>query len=158
MPAVARKTTLNTILLNRQGRGSLQQQLSNNLRSVILNGQLRAGEKLPSTRSFMQDLGVSRNTVRLAYDQLIAEGYLKGRNGSGTYVARDLPEKTSHPVGIQQSALLPPPKKAATFSRRGKAIAAEDVSMGYDTARAFAPSLPAIDLFPVKTWNKIQAR
>jgi GntR family transcriptional regulator/MocR family aminotransferase len=73
------------------GDGALHRQLYRALRSAILDGRLGSGEKLPSTRSFARELGVSRNTVLQAIDQLVAEGYASGRVGSGTYVASELP-------------------------------------------------------------------
>ena len=52
-----------------------------------------ARRKSPSTRNLADELDVARNTVMGAYEQLLAEGYLEGETGSGTYVARDLPDK-----------------------------------------------------------------
>jgi GntR family transcriptional regulator/MocR family aminotransferase len=46
--------------------------------------------RLPSTRDLADQLGVSRTVVLLAYDQLLAEGFVAGRSGSGTYVAEAL--------------------------------------------------------------------
>src|SRR5689334_8501309 len=53
----------------------------------MLSGALGAGEKLPSTRDLAEQLGTSRTVVLLAYDQLLAEGFVVGRGGSGTYVS-----------------------------------------------------------------------
>src|SRR5512144_380271 len=71
---------------------SLYQALYAHLRAAILSGELKGGMKLPSTRALADELNVSRNTVLNAYRQLLAEGYLEGREGSGTFVARLLPE------------------------------------------------------------------
>lgn len=57
------------------------------LREAIADGRLPAGTRLPSSRSLAADLGVARNTVVDAYDQLTAEGWLAARRGSGTTVA-----------------------------------------------------------------------
>lgn len=57
------------------------------LREAIRSGRLAAGERLPPTRALAGDLGVSRNTVAAAYSQLVAEGWLSARRGSGTVVA-----------------------------------------------------------------------
>ena len=62
------------------------------VRTQILSGRLPSGTRLPSTRSWAAQLGVSRTAVLHAYDQLLAEGYVRGRTGSGTVVAADLPE------------------------------------------------------------------
>ncbi|WP_040807149.1 MocR-like pyridoxine biosynthesis transcription factor PdxR [Nocardia concava] len=58
------------------------------LREAIRDGRLAAGTRLPSTRTLAAELGVSRGTVSAAFDQLIAEGHLVARQGSGTRVAR----------------------------------------------------------------------
>ncbi|PON18336.1 hypothetical protein C2W62_08515 [Candidatus Entotheonella serta] len=74
------------------GTGALYQQLYQSLRSAILAGQLAPGTRLPATRAMARELGVSRNTLLLAYEQLLAEGYAVGQTGSGTYVASSLPD------------------------------------------------------------------
>src|SRR6516225_12027137 len=71
----------------------LYRQLYDRLRVAILSGNLRPGSKLPSTRGMAQELGLARNTVMTAYGQLLAEGYLEGELGSGTYVCKALPEE-----------------------------------------------------------------
>jgi GntR family transcriptional regulator/MocR family aminotransferase len=65
----------------------LRQGLERALRSAVRAGVLAAGSRLPATRILAAQLGVSRGTVTAAYDQLIAEGYLEARHGSGTTVA-----------------------------------------------------------------------
>ena len=57
------------------------------LRSAVRSGRLPAGTALPSSRALAQDLGIARNTVAEAYGQLVAEGWLAARHGSGTWVA-----------------------------------------------------------------------
>src|SRR6266487_1148875 len=63
------------------------QQIYQGIRSAILEGRLVRGQRLPSTRTLANELGVSRLPVLNAYDQLLHEGYLLGRVGAGTYVA-----------------------------------------------------------------------
>src|SRR5919108_6517824 len=62
------------------------------IRAAILSGELMGGMKLPSTRALAEERNISRNTVLNAYRQLLTEGYLEGREGSGTFVAHVLPE------------------------------------------------------------------
>ncbi|MFI0513124.1 PLP-dependent aminotransferase family protein [Streptomyces sp. WSLK1-5] len=57
------------------------------LRDAVRDGRLAPGARLPATRRLAEELGVSRGTVKAAYDQLVAEGYLTARQGSGTVVA-----------------------------------------------------------------------
>ncbi len=60
---------------------------------AILQGDLVASAKLPASRTLAKNLGVSRNTVKTAYEMLLAEGYIETRHGSGSYVSRHLPEQ-----------------------------------------------------------------
>src|SRR5689334_14252067 len=71
-------------LANRRGRADLVEALHESIRT----GRLPAGTRLPSSRSLAKDLGIARNTVADAYGQLVAEGWLTARQGSGTVVAR----------------------------------------------------------------------
>ena len=75
------------------GEGPLHRQAYRALRGAILSGRLAGGARLVSTRAMAAELGVSRNTVLQAYEQLIAEGYATSRGGSGTYVADALPPR-----------------------------------------------------------------
>ncbi|MEO8159868.1 MAG: PLP-dependent aminotransferase family protein [Arenimonas sp.] len=70
---------------------SLQLQLRQKLIDAIHRGVLRPGRRLPSSRSLAERIGVSRNTVSLAYDSLIAEGHIVSRARSGIFVASDVP-------------------------------------------------------------------
>src|SRR5919199_947070 len=80
------------ITLDAKSQTPLYRQLYDCLRGAILTGQLAPGARLQSSREIAAELGVSRNTVVNAYEQLLAEGYLEGQVGSGTYVSRALPE------------------------------------------------------------------
>ncbi|WP_438306233.1 PLP-dependent aminotransferase family protein [Streptomyces sp. HUAS TT11] len=70
------------------GRG-VRTRLEQALRQAVRDGRLAPGTQLPSSRVLAQDLGIARNTVREVYDQLVAEGWLTARQGSGTRVARE---------------------------------------------------------------------
>ena len=61
------------------------------IRQAILSHQLQGGSKLPSSRNLASEIGCSRNTIIAAYEQLLAEGYVESRIGSGTVVADTLP-------------------------------------------------------------------
>src|SRR5579859_2490953 len=75
-------------------RGRLQA-LHGQLRAAILDGRLRTGQTLPSTRALSTSLGVSRNTVVAAYDLLLSEGYVVSRQGAGYVVAHTGPTEAS---------------------------------------------------------------
>jgi len=91
-----------TIVLQLDGTGRLYQQIYRALRGEILSGRLASGERVPSTREIADLLHVSRNTAVVAYEQLLAEGYIKARLGAaGTVVAAVLPPDgyVSRPAG-----------------------------------------------------------
>lgn len=93
------------IELDADNSATLQQQLFDQLRGAILAGRLPAGARLPSSRALRAQLGVSRNTVALAYARLHSEGYVETRNGIGTFVNQTLPEDAlrSRRRGLRQS-------------------------------------------------------
>jgi GntR family transcriptional regulator/MocR family aminotransferase len=80
------------LAVDRSGGPPLYGQIYDGLRRSILDGLLRPGQRVPSTRSLAVDLAISRQPVLAAYEQLLHEGYLEGRHGSGTYVGRALPD------------------------------------------------------------------
>ena len=73
--------------LDNNSATSLYIQLYERIKEEISGGRIGTGEKLPSLRGMASNLGVSVTTVKLAYDQLIAEGYLVSRPQSGYYAA-----------------------------------------------------------------------
>jgi len=60
------------------------------VRSAVLSGALRAGTRVPSSRSMASQLGVARASVVSAYEQLLAEGYVESRHGSGTFISGEV--------------------------------------------------------------------
>ncbi len=144
----------------------LYRQLYERVRGAILMGQLTAGTRLPSTRALARELGVARNTVMLAYGQLLAEGYLEGKVGYGTVVARTLPETLLH---VPDAALHPPAPaqeqvRHATLSQCGMALAhapyipRQLLTTEGQPLMAFRAGIPALDAFPHKLWAQIVAR
>jgi len=75
--------------LGLSGAGGLRARLEESLREAISSGRLPRSTRLPPTRALARDLGISRGTVLQAYSQLVAEGWLSGQPGSGTFVAVD---------------------------------------------------------------------
>lgn len=99
------------------GQGPFHAQLTKSLRKAIIDGRLRAHTRLPPTRTLAQDLGIARNTVLAAYEQLRAEGYVEGRTGSGSYVAAIAP--------VVRPTRAPHRLPAQTaFMRRARSVAA----------------------------------
>ena len=93
-----------TLDLDRNVIGPLYQQLYDGLQQMILDGRLAAGSRLPANRVLAQNLKLSRSTVATALQQLLAEGYVVTRQGDGTYVAPELPEKSSEAGRAEGSA------------------------------------------------------
>src|SRR4051794_17696798 len=87
----------------------LHRQLYGGLRAAILEQRLKPGARLPSTRALATTLGLARNTVHGAYDQLLAEGYLETRHGAGTYVAASLPDDALQAGSEAHPATAPAP-------------------------------------------------
>ncbi len=96
---------------------SLQQQIREHLVRAIASGTLEPGTRAPSTRSLAKRIGVARNTVILAYQQLVADGYLTGKERSGLYVCEDLTEVASQHLRKEPIA---EPRSATTWRAQMK--------------------------------------
>lgn len=94
--------------IERSSNTPLFRQVYLQLRSSILSQNVPPGTKLPSTRELAEDLDISRAVVVLAYEQLLAEGCVNGRIGSGTYVADLANLGGSRPSKMQRRATKPP--------------------------------------------------
>ena len=80
-----------TFFLNPSFQGTLQTQIRQMVASGILSGRFRSGEKLPSSRKLANHLGISRLTVTLAYQELMADDYLTSKGKSGYFVSQNAP-------------------------------------------------------------------
>ena len=127
----------------------LSRQLLQRLRHAIRSGALAEGSRLLPTREFAARLGVSRNTVVAAMDQLISEGYLVARVGSGTFVARGVAAAAvpRGPVPLE----LPPP------ARRYLEIAGNLPNWG-GKLLPFRTGVPDVAAFPVAVWDRFARR
>ncbi len=127
----------------------LSRQLYQALRERILDGRLGSRTRLPATRDLAALLGVSRNTVTRAFDQLYAEGYVEGRVGDGTYVA-DLSTARPVPPPVPTGPVPGPALERLHSHHLPPPVAG--------APRAFRIGVPAFDLFPFETWARLQAR
>ena len=115
------------------------------LRAAILDGRVPAGHRLPASRAFAADLGVSRGSVAGAYERLIAEGYLTARVGAGTFVA-----------DIRQDATRDRPAADPLRPRAGWTLGPLPTSGGEQTPRYdFRTGIPDARLFPFDTWRRL---
>ena len=133
-------TTLH-LPLDRSSGTPIHRQIYEGFRRAILDGLLRPGQRVPSTRALALDLAVSRLPVLTAYDQLLHEGYLEGRVGSGTYVSAAVPDDLLG-LPVTQDATAP---TGTAPSDHGGLV-------------PFRVSLPALDQFPHTAWARLVAR
>ena len=128
------------IQLDRARRTPLAAQIYCAIREGIENGRLTSGARLPSWRDLAAQLGVSRGTVRVAYERLVAEQFAIGLGPAGTRVA-ERPSRSSTPDWSQEAPLLP-----ELFYEFGNA------------PLAFQMGVPSQDAFPFKPWSRILTR
>ncbi|MFC9247308.1 PLP-dependent aminotransferase family protein [Streptomyces sp. NPDC057136] len=114
--------------------GGLRSGLMEALREAVRSGRLTPGTRLPSSRTLAADLGVARNTVADAYAELVAEGWLTARQGSGTTVA-------------QRAA----PRRSATRAPRSRPVRGRP-------AYSLNPGTPDLASFPRADWLKAARR
>ncbi|MBB1260197.1 PLP-dependent aminotransferase family protein [Streptomyces alkaliterrae] len=112
--------------------GGVRRSLTDSLREAVRGGRLAPGTRLPSSRSLAVDLGVARNTVAEAYADLVAEGWLVARQGSGTRVA-------------ERAAPAPAPRPVAAV--RGNPLR-RPVTPGHD----LLSGRPDVSAFPRRAW------
>ena len=145
-------TTL-PVRLDRTLPGSLGVQLSGQVRELVVAGTLARGDRLPSSRALAADLAVSRSVTEQAYEQLVAEGWLETRHGSGTYVASGGATATPvprRPGGVATADLVRldagtpwiDPRHAAGWRRAWRDVSTARPPRGYDDPRGL-PGLRA---------------
>ena len=145
--------------LDRSSATALHRQLYNQLRDAILSGRLSAGTRLPSTRELAHELGLARNTVLNAFDQLYAEGYLARRVGDGTYVSKELPDDLLHVKRVNDVGRNAK-RNGRWLSTWGRAAGSISVSPGnyLGPPKPFRTGTPALDAFPYKLWGRLLAQ
>jgi GntR family transcriptional regulator / MocR family aminotransferase len=153
---MARSGRFQDFPLDPRARGTpVHRWLYDQLRRAILEGRLRPGARLPSTRELSRQQAIARATVVNAFEQLQAEGYITSRMGSGTVVASELPDRFLS-SGNAAAAKLPGASLAKP-SMRGQAFASRTPRCDAPS-RAFAICIPATDGFPLDTWAQLTAR
>ncbi len=149
-------------------RQGLSRQLYQALRARVLDGRLGSGTRLPASRDMAAILGLSRNSVVRAYDQLYAEGFIESRVGDGTYVSQlpKLSTKVSTRLSRGLSTGLSTKSAETTEDSSSKVIHTAPLirlenhhlpTPKSGPPRAFRVGVPAFDLFPFEVWAKLQA-
>lgn len=146
------------VLAPHAGRQELWRWLYTELRGAILDGRLKPGVRMPSTRSLGTQYSLSRGTVVAAFEQLQAEGYTRTEVGSGTYVASGIPEGAV--AAPRKPATLVLPASKGVLSRRAQQslIGVDVTPASHSIGKAFRSYEPAIDLFPVDLWARVASR
>jgi len=156
---MAKSETFQDLSLQPPGEGQeLGRWLYSELRAAILDGRLKRGTRMPSSRSLARQYALSRGTVTAAFDSLQSEGYIGTQVGSGSYVSLDLPEELL--ISRQDDAPCATPPSRAALSSRGRAVVQglRLLPPSYSLGRAFRSYEPAIDLFPVTLWSRVAGR
>ena len=130
-------------------------QLYLQIRAAILSLTLAPGTRLPSTRGLASRLRLARASVVSAYEQLLAEGYLEGKIGSGTYISSDLPERLERrPVARTPATTTRHPRMPAPATRLERLAQ----STGETDTRPFAMGRCRVDARTVETWRRLTQR
>ena len=151
------------IRLDRTEAEPLHQQLYRQIRDELRSGSFAGGAcRLPSSRALAADLGISRLTVNLAFSKLYAEGYLRSKARSGTFVAHPLPETfltADKPKACRLVGDRP------RMSGRARAIPDHRVGKQFDLGAleagagvSLVPGLPAVDEFPIDIWERLRSK
>jgi GntR family transcriptional regulator / MocR family aminotransferase len=148
------------IALDSSGKTPRYRQLYEWFRRAILAGQLRPGQRVPSTRSLAAELNVSRIPVSSAYEQLHGEGYLETFVGAGTCVARSIPSDASNPAVWKVSVASGQVSQSKVPRRISRRVALMRVAAQTWSSNlgAFRVSLPALEHFPTRVWSKLVNR
>ncbi|AZO26564.1 PLP-dependent aminotransferase family protein [Mesorhizobium sp. M1B.F.Ca.ET.045.04.1.1] len=142
---------LDMLAVNRAGPEHLSRQLYHGLVAIIRSRALAPGSELPSTRALAAELGLGRNTIVSAYDQLVTEGYLANRRGARPVIV-DLPD------GPRETPAEEPPVPLRSPSRRGEELLSQPCHHGRPGHVAFHPGMPDASSFPFGVWGRLVAR
>ena len=145
------------IQIQKRNSSSLYRQVYEGYRKAIVEGSLRTGQRVPSTRVLAVELGISRMPVLNAYAQLLAEGYFESRVGSGTVVSKALPER----LGKKDSARTRSGRLNQERRRVSKRCLNLSSAEGWYRSRGMGPfsvSQIGFDCFPVAVWNSLVTR
>ena len=138
--------------LDRNSAVPLFRQLYLQIRAAVLSQRLRPGLRLPSTRRLASQLGLARASVVTAYEQLLAEGYVAGRVGSGTYISSDLPEP------VEGRSPGRPAGAGPRLPRRARVYASVVETMVEDDPRPFTMGTCRVDARTEEAWRALSHR
>jgi GntR family transcriptional regulator / MocR family aminotransferase len=156
MPKQIDEIPLVTLKIDKNSEIPLYRQLYNNFRKSILEGVFHPGQKLPGTRSLAAELKVSRNTVVLAFEQLLLEGYINGKIGAGTFV-NEIPDNL---LNLKAKVNRKESEKKLTTNLISQLGSPELIHRNITSEEIipFQNGVPSLDDFPIKTWLKINSQ
>jgi GntR family transcriptional regulator/MocR family aminotransferase len=174
MSRSSQQISLPFLRIDRKSARPVYEQLYLGMREAILSGRLRPNDRLPATRLIAEELGISRNIVVMAFEQLLMEGYIRSKSGAGSYVEAMETMELTPPETVQTGAHTVTRKVSAGF-RGGKERPARVRPMDGDLARRlqelvlqrnidreetlpFQTSQPAFDVFPFAVWSRLAGR
>ncbi len=136
--------------------GYLHRELYQRIRNAIIGGAMPAGYRLPSTRVLSAQLGVARNTVLVAYEQLHSEGYVESRRGSGHYVAEFVPDAFER---LTATRLRPEVVRGSPSAQVANRFAfVPDSFRRAIPAVPFRANLPALDVARLQAWIRLYTK
>lgn len=141
--------------LGQQQDEKLYKRLYNAIRISILDGSLSPLSRMPASRDLAHELGLSRNTVTKVYEQLLAEGYVIARAGSGTFITDALPDDFLSTTNFPTTKVSP--GGSAQLSQRGNTLL-QHASASPKQWGAFMPGVPDVTAFPHQLFSKLHAR
>lgn len=148
------------ITLDPRSETPLYRQIAVWFQRAIVGGQLRPGQRVPSTRALASDLRISRIPVLSAYELLIAEGYLQSTVGSGTRVSDSIPQSVFGPrIGrVRDAATVVDPDRAESLEKRR--ISRRAAAMRGPAQEWLERARGSIDLtqFPIRVWSALISR
>ena len=148
-----------SLRLDRSLPVSVTTQLYQSIRDLIAEGALASGRRLPSSRTFASELGVSRTTAIAVYERLLSEGLIEARTGSGSYV--------SDQAASQRPRAALCPAESGTGARTAPGVSQAILAASQRFAprlphppqpRAFVTGTPDFDSFPLAIWARLTAQ
>jgi len=141
-------------------KGKIKEQFYVTIKELILNGQLHAGSKLPSSRTFSEMMSISRNSVIAGLDRLIDEGYLISKPGSGTYVTATIPDEVIQFKAPSSDQHIRHENSVPVINPDREAITKiwEKTAPFAGNNRPFNIGIGCVDLFPYELWGRILGR
>ncbi|MFE0754760.1 PLP-dependent aminotransferase family protein [Inquilinus sp. NPDC058860] len=137
----------------------LQTQIYDQLKASILSGDAVPGARLPSSRALADQFAISRNTVLLAYEQLLAEGYLESRPGAGTFVGTALPAGAGpRPAAAVPPAEAPRAPRLSRYSERLRGLDIDSLTRRGGFRYSFHYGTVSAADFPADIWRRLLLR